>query len=101
MQNLTRTEIAALTAMKKTRYHRIALLIVLGIWIVFTRVGELHVWLTIVCGAVGVALASFIVLQSHQIGRERKSVKLDVPLSLRPQTKRSRKRHSNSSGALN
>jgi hypothetical protein len=69
MQNLKRAEIAALTATKETRYARIAFLIVLGIWIVFTRVGELHVWLTIVCGAAGVALASFIILQSRQIGR--------------------------------
>jgi hypothetical protein len=69
MQDSTRAEFAASKATKQTRHLRLVFLTVLGIWIVFTRAGKLYVWVTIVCGVVGLALAMFIVLESLQIGR--------------------------------
>ena len=63
------THVAVRTGLRETRYLRIALSITMVIWIVFTRVGAFHIWLTIVCGVVGAALAVFMILRSWQIGR--------------------------------
>jgi hypothetical protein len=75
MQNQVKAEIrrrthsAVRTASRETRYLRIALSITLVIWIVFTRIGAFHLWLTIICGVVGAVLASFLILRSWRIGR--------------------------------